>query len=67
MTARDVCDSRLRASFCPEGALAKPAEKIAVCPRDRYISGAGREGETAGTESPGSTEGFQVNKLVPWV
>lgn len=28
MTARDVCDSRLRASFCPEGALQNLLKKL---------------------------------------
>lgn len=49
MTERGDCDKPPACIFLPRGGAAKPAGKIAVWPRDLYMSWAGREGETAGT------------------
>lgn len=61
MTKRRDCDSCLRASFCPEGALRNLLEN-AVWPQDLY-----RKRGLGGTAETGSNEAFQVNKPVLWV
>lgn len=67
MTDAGDCDSRLRASFCPKGAPRNLPDKLRSGYRISIYMSGGMLGvrETAGTKSPGPTEGFQVNKLVP--